>query len=98
VTVSASLAALPNAASLPINDGLLDVVEVRTRPGTVVHASYPAPTARGPDVTAAAVTAAVSRALGTPAPAATEGRGLLDADGFLAATIAERVQLAEAAA
>jgi N-methylhydantoinase B len=97
VTISAALAALPDAASLPANDGLLDVIEVRTRPGTVVHASYPAPTARGPHLTAYAVTSAVSTLLRTPLSVEPSIR-LLDADGFLDATIAAQVQLAEAAA
>jgi N-methylhydantoinase B len=94
-TVSAVLAALPGASDLPADDGLLDVVEVRTRPGTVVHAAYPAPTASG-HLAAGAVTAAVSRLLGTPVAAETADR-LLDADGFLDAAVADRLQVAEAA-
>jgi N-methylhydantoinase B len=95
-TISAVLAALPRASDLPADDGLLDVVDVRTRPGTVVHAAYPAPTASG-HLAAGAVTAAVSRLLGMPVAPETAS-GLLDADGFLDAAVAGRVQLAEAAA
>jgi N-methylhydantoinase B len=96
VTISAALAALPDAASLPANDGLLDAIEVRTRPGTVVHAAYPAPTARGPHLTATAVTSVVSTLLGTRLPIKPSTR-LLNTDGSLDATIAERIQRAETA-
>jgi N-methylhydantoinase B len=91
-TVGASLRALSAQ-----NDGALEVVEVRTRPGTIVDVSYPLPSALGAYTTAAATRQAVRQALLLePEPAQVAAPPVVGADGVLAEEIAVRLKEDEA--
>lgn len=68
-TLGAALSAVSAAAPaghVPVNDGLLDVLDVVSAPGTVVQANYPRPTARGVVSVASAVVDAVGALSGSP--------------------------------